>query len=159
MQNMQNRLTMRKAVEADLAEVQAIVAESFELYIPQMGRKPAPMTADHAGLVRAGQVWIAVQDGQIRGLIVLVPADDHLYLDTIAVRPGAQGTGVGSQLLELAEREATRLRLPAITLCTNELMTENLAYYPRRGYRQTHRVEESGFRRVYFRKEMTAKTG
>ena len=155
---MENRLTMRRAVEADLAEVRAIVAESFEIYVPRMGIKPAPMTADHAAWVRAGQVWVAFLDGRIHGLAVLVPADDHLYLDTVAVRPGAQGTGVGSQLLELAEREATRLQLPAVTLCTNELMTENLAYYPRRGYRQTHRVEEDGFRRVYFRKDLTGET-
>jgi hypothetical protein len=31
-------------------------------------------------------------------------------------------------------------------------MTENLDYYPRRGYHETHRAEEDGFRRVFFRK-------
>jgi hypothetical protein len=31
-------------------------------------------------------------------------------------------------------------------------MTENLSHYPQRGYAQTHRAEQHGFRRVYFRK-------
>ena len=34
-------------------------------------------------------------------------------------------------------------------------MTENLAYYPRRGYAETHRAEQDGFRRVFFRKHIT----
>jgi hypothetical protein len=45
-----------------------------------------------------------------------------------------------------------RLRLPEIRLYTNEAMTENLAYYPRRGYTETHRAAEDGFNRVFFRK-------
>jgi hypothetical protein len=31
-------------------------------------------------------------------------------------------------------------------------MTENLAYYARHGYVETHRAEHDGFRRVFFRK-------
>ena len=35
---------------------------------------------------------------------------------------------------------------------TNEAMTENLAYYARHGYVETHRAEQDGFQRVFFRK-------
>jgi hypothetical protein len=38
---------------------------------------------------------------------------------------------------------------------TNEAMSENLAYYPRHGYTETHRAEEDGFRRAYFHKLLT----
>jgi len=31
-------------------------------------------------------------------------------------------------------------------------MTENLAYYLRRGRAETHRAEQDGFHRVFFRK-------
>jgi hypothetical protein len=42
---------------------------------------------------------------------------------------------------------------PAVTrLYTNAAMTENLAYYPRRGYIETHRAAQDGFHRVFFRK-------
>ena len=34
---------------------------------------------------------------------------------------------------------------------TNEAMAENLSYHPRRGYAQTHRAGQHGFRRVHLR--------
>jgi len=55
-------------------------------------------------------------------------------------------------LLDLAEQHARRLRLSEIRLYTNEAMTENVAYYARHGYVETHRAEQDGFRRVFFRK-------
>ncbi len=145
-------LNIRQAASTDVAELEAIVADAFGVYLPRMNVKPVPMTADYRALVQAEQVWVAVEDGEILGLIVLVPAVDHLYLDTIAVRRRAQGSGVGRRLLDLAETESTTRSLPAVVLCTNEVMTENLAYYPRHGYTQTHVAQDGDYRRVYFRK-------
>ncbi len=34
-------------------------------------------------------------------------------------------------------------------------MTENLAYYLRRGYTETHRSDQDGFHRVFFRKTLS----
>ena len=42
--------------------------------------------------------------------------------------------------------------LPEVRLYTNAAMTENLEYFPRRGYRQTHRAEHDGYDRVFFAK-------
>jgi hypothetical protein len=39
-------------------------------------------------------------------------------------------------------------------LYTNAAMTENLAYYSRRGYTETHRAHQDGFHRVFFRKRL-----
>ncbi len=33
-------------------------------------------------------------------------------------------------------------------------MTQNLAYYPRRGYVETHRAVHEGFHRVFFSKDV-----
>jgi hypothetical protein len=44
--------------------------------------------------------------------------------------------------------------LPEIRLYTNEAMTENLGYYPRRGYTETHRARDEGVSRVFFRKAL-----
>ncbi len=76
-------------------------------------------------------------------------------MENVGVRPAAQGHGVGARLMALAESQARRLHLSEIRLHTNESMTENLAYYPRHGYTETHRAEQDGFRRVYFRKRLT----
>jgi GNAT superfamily N-acetyltransferase len=65
-----------------------------------------------------------------------------------------QGRGIGGRLLALAEDHTRRHGLHEVRLYTNEAMTENLAYYPRRGYVESHRAEQDGFRRVFFRKRV-----
>lgn len=110
------------------------------------------MTEDYASAVRDDEVWVAVQDGVVVGLLVLIRAPDHLLIENLAVLPSTQGRGIGAGLLELAENRACAYGLPQLRLYTNEAMTENLAYYPRHGYSETHRAEQDGFRRVFFAK-------
>ncbi|UQU61419.1 GNAT family N-acetyltransferase [Couchioplanes caeruleus] len=145
-------LTVRPATASDVDTLRRLTAAAFEKYVPRLGRDPKPMHNDYREAVSAGRVWVAVAAGEIVGLALLVPHEDHLLLDTVAVSPDAQGRGVGGRLLELADEQARQAGRPEVRLCTNEVMTENLAYYPRRGYVETHRVEQNGLRRVYFRK-------
>jgi ribosomal protein S18 acetylase RimI-like enzyme len=123
--------------------------------VPRIGRRPAPMIADYAQAVRDGRVWVAVDNRVLVGLAVLILQPDHLLLENIAVSPSAQGQGIGTRLLALAEDHARRHGMSEVRLYTNEAMTENLAYYLRRGYIETHRAEQDGFRRVFFRKVVT----
>jgi GNAT superfamily N-acetyltransferase len=145
-------LTVRPAHPEDVPLLRGIAAAAYRRYVSRIGRQPAPMTADYDELVTAGRVWLAVDDDIAVGLMVLLPRPDHLLVDNVAVLPDAQGTGVGTSLLVLAEREAYRQGLGELRLYTNEAMTENLVYYPRRGFVETHRSEQNGFRRVFFRK-------
>jgi GNAT superfamily N-acetyltransferase len=55
----------------------------------------------------------------------------HLRLDFFGVMPGAQGTGIGSRLIEHGHQRADAAGLP----CYLETFTErNVAYYGRRGW-------------------------
>ncbi|MFD0851837.1 GNAT family N-acetyltransferase, partial [Actinomadura adrarensis] len=99
---------------------------------------------------------VAEDGGDVLGYAVLVPKDDHLLLENVAVRPEAQGRGAGSTLLELAERRARELGFDEVSLYTNEKMTENIAYYGRRGYVETHRRGDGWRRRVFFTKRLTS---
>src|ERR1035441_10801987 len=83
---------------------------------------------------------------------------DHLLVENIAVRPAAQGRGAGSQLLALAEEQARELGYAEIRLYTHEAMTENIAYYPRRGYAETHRGGQDGYRRGFFPQQLNDQT-
>jgi predicted N-acetyltransferase YhbS len=145
---------VRLAAPGEAATLHAIAREAYQRYVPRIGREPAPMSADYAAAVRDGQAWVAVDQGQVIGFVVLIARPDHLLLKNLAVRPSWQGRGAGSRLLALAEDEGRRLGLTGIRLYTNEAMTENLAYYPRHGYAETHRAEQDGFRRVFFRKRL-----
>jgi GNAT superfamily N-acetyltransferase len=132
-----------------------VVKAAYEPYVDRIGRPPAPMTADYGRIAASGQAWVAEQGGCVVGVLVLEPFDTHLLLDNVAVAPSAQGLGVGGRLLRLAEEQAREHGLHELRLYTNEAMTENLAYYPRRGYRETHRATQDGFRRVFFTKVLT----
>jgi len=147
-------LTVRRAEMSDVAALGAIANEAYRDYVPRIGRQPAPMTADYAEAVRGGLAWAAVLDGDVVGLLVLAVKPDHLLLENVAVLPSAQGRGIGARLLALAEDQARELGRDEIRLCTNEAMTENLVYYPKHGYTETHRAEQDGFRRVFFCKRL-----
>jgi ribosomal protein S18 acetylase RimI-like enzyme len=112
------------------------------------------MLDDYAALIGEGRVHVAERDGVVQGLLVLIPQDDAMLLDNVAVAPEAQGSGLGRLMLEFAEGAAVEAGYRAIKLNTNEAMTENVALYTRIGYRETHRVEEKGLRRVYMRKPL-----
>jgi GNAT superfamily N-acetyltransferase len=148
-------LSMRVAAPADVGAMEEIARTAYQVYVERIGRQPAPMTADYRGAVDAGQAWVAERDDRIVGLLVLVPAPDHLLVENVAVAPHAQGRGVGGRLLQLAEDQARERCLPEVRLYTHAKMTENRAYYLRRGYRQTHRGTDSGFARVFFTKTLT----
>jgi ribosomal protein S18 acetylase RimI-like enzyme len=145
-------VSVRQAGPSDAAALAAVATAAYRDYVPRIGHPPAPMIADYDAAVRAGLTWVAVEDGEVVGLLVLVLKPDHLLLENIAVLPFAQGRGAGARLLALAEEQARALGRDEIRLYTNEAMTENLTWYPRHGYTETHRAEQDGFRRVFFSK-------
>ncbi len=113
------------------------------------------MTADYEALTALGDAYLAERDGNVIALLVLRPAPTYMLLENVAVVPEEQGAGVGRRLLMLAEDEARRLGLPEVRLYTNAAMTENLSYYVRHGYRETHRAIHEGFDRVFFVKHLS----
>jgi len=147
-------VTTRLARANDVDALRALAEDAYQHYTPRIGQPPAPMNADYADLVALGTTWVAESDQQVLGFIVLVEGEDHLLLDNVAVDPRAQGLGIGSELLRLAEDEARHRGHREIRLYTNEAMTENLDYYPRKGYVETHRGTQDGYRRVYFTKSI-----
>jgi ribosomal protein S18 acetylase RimI-like enzyme len=152
-------VVFRPATAADVDALSAVAVAAYRHYVPRIGREPAPMTADYARVVRDDEVWVAVPGVAIAGFVVLVREPDHLLIENLAVLPSAQGRGIGAGLLGLAEERARQYGVAELRLYTNEAMTENLAYYPRHGYTETHRAQQDGFRRVFFVKPLTDSEG
>lgn len=146
---------IRPAYVADEPAIRDCAEQAFARYIPRIGRKPAPMTDDYAARIAAGHAYVA-EDGQggFQGYVVFFPQGDHIYLDSIAVRPDAAGQGVGKALLRFCESRARDLGFAQIRLCTNAAMTENLLLYPHLGFVETGRGQQDGFDRVFFAKQV-----
>lgn len=106
------------------------------------------MTADFAAEVAANRVVVIEAAGSVRGYMIAWPEPDAYFIDNIAIDPQSQGDGLGRRLIDHAVAQAEKLKLPALRLYTNVLMTENLSMYAHIGFVETHRVVEKGFHRV-----------
>ena len=147
--------TLRLASPDEAGLLRNLVRAAYAHYVPRLGREPAPMTDDYAARIAAGQAWLLEADGAPIGALVLEDRDEGLLIDNIAVSAEARGTGQGRRLMAFAEDEARRRGHARLWLYTNEKMTENIALYTRLGYRETHRAEQNGHRRVFMEKPLS----
>ena len=150
-------MQIRRAKSGDVTAIRAIVEAAYAVYVPRIGRAPAPVAADYPALVEAGDAWVGVSGGRVVGVLVIRPNGDALEFENVAVEPSCQGRGYGRALIAFAERRARTLGLPGVSLYTNEAMVENLRLYPRLGFVETERRVEDGYRRVFFRKSLDAR--
>lgn len=145
---------IRAATAADLAQVMLCARAAYSRYLQRMNREPAPMNADFASQIEQGQVYLAFRRSLFAGYVVFYQERDHIHLENVAVLPTFSGQGIGRALIKYAEDAARQAGLRAIELYTNEVMTENLAMYPKLGYVETERKQQAGFNRVFFRKSL-----
>jgi N-acetylglutamate synthase-like GNAT family acetyltransferase len=145
---------LRRATGDDIGAIEGLVAESFGKYVERIGKPPGPMLTNYAAMLDTSRIWVLEHGDTVIAVLVTKHQGDHLLLDTVAVATSAQGDGYGRRLLKLAERDAAEQGLTEVRLVTNEAMTENLVFYPRHGYRETHRAVQDGYRRVFFSKSL-----
>jgi ribosomal protein S18 acetylase RimI-like enzyme len=112
------------------------------------------MLDDYADLVGRALVHVADDADGVAGLVVLIIEGETALLDNVAVADRARRTGLGRALIAFAEETARAAGCASIRLYTHVTMTENIALYPRLGYRETHRAAEKGYDRVYMAKTL-----
>jgi ribosomal protein S18 acetylase RimI-like enzyme len=149
-----DQLKPRLAGPQDLPTVTGVNAAAYARYSDRMDYLPGPVQHDYSPEIDAGQVWLVGEP--VVAVIVLVPGEDHLLIDDIAVHPDAQRHGIGRQLMAFAERQATASGLSLLKLYTHETMVENIAFYTRLGYHETDRHDDEGFHRVFMEKRLPA---
>ena len=132
-------LQLRRATAADAANVRALTRSAYAKWVPLIGREPIPMTADYDRAVVDHIIDLWEEHGQLLALIEMVREAEHLSIENIAVRPDQQGKGLGSKLLEHAEKLALALGINEIRLYTNAAFASNVSLYSRRGYEEYQR--------------------
>jgi ribosomal protein S18 acetylase RimI-like enzyme len=145
---------IRAAKAPDAVVLGELVERAYAIYVDRIGGRPAPMDDDYAEKLRKSDVFVAVDDGEVVGLIVLIATENHLLIENVAIDPEHQGKGIGRSLMALAETYAADRSIPELRLYTNAAMAENLALYPRLGYREYARRTENGLKRVFFSKRL-----
>lgn len=151
---MARSINIRQALPIDVDSVRRCVNDAYEGYVERIGQPPAPMLDDYGRLIDDETVHLADHDGQLQGVIVAWAEPDHFYIDSIATTSTARGSGVGRRLMDWAEDRARSGGFDEVRLYTNTFMLENVSYYERRGFVETHRSDESGYERIYFTKKV-----
>ncbi|GAA1961265.1 hypothetical protein GCM10009798_21290 [Nocardioides panacihumi] len=82
------------------------------------------------------ECWVAEQDGEIAAFAMLT----ETWLDGLYVHPSAQGQGIGTALLELAQS----LRPSGLGLWVFESNTPGRELYRRHGFVETEHTDGSG---------------
>jgi ribosomal protein S18 acetylase RimI-like enzyme len=151
----------RRATPADVGALREVARSAYLPYVEEIGVRPAPLDDDYSAAVTdpRHEVWVAQAATAVVGLLVLVPHDDHLLVENVAVAPPAQGAGIGTALLDLAEGRALEHGLAEVRLFTHQQMTRNVALYTARGYRETSREVAEGFHRVFLSKHLDGTEG
>ncbi len=126
--------SFRRAGPRDAALVEAITHRAYAKWVPVIGRAPKPMTADYTQVVRDNVIELLIENGDVVGLVELIPAADHWLIENVAVDPAYQGKGHGRALVVHAEELTRAAGFDTIRLYTNKLFAANVALYLKLGY-------------------------
>ena len=140
---------MRRAGPADVAAVRELTRAAYARWVPVIGREPLPMQVDYARAVVDHRIDL-LEEGGLVAVIEMIPRQDHLWIENVAVHPSQQGRGLGSRLLAHAEAVAREMGLGEIRLLTNEAFAANLGFYRSLGFVETAREPFRGGFTIYF---------
>ncbi len=147
-------VSIRGAEPGDADLLGRIAIEAYGKYAGRMPIPPAPVLYDYREVVGAGDTWVLLAGGAVGGMVTLVVQPDHLLFRNLAVRPAFQGRGLGRAALAFAETQALQAGMGEVRLWTNVHMTENLPFYRRAGYLETHRGASGGHTLIHMAKRL-----
>jgi len=145
--------TLRRAESQDAPALAHCVDLAYRPNLSLLRRSDYLTEGNYAQIIDLYHVWVAVDQGQIIGGLVLMPKEDHMLLANIAVHPEYQGKGVGKALLERADAEAVDQSYQEIRLNTNKDMVKNIDMYRRSGWTEM-KSGEHGIHKIFMRKRL-----
>ncbi len=106
------------------------------------GARTSTRAIRHAIEDPRSHLLVYTENGDLRSCICLYPKSDKAYIGLFAVHPGAQGKGIGTQILATAEAYATtNLGLSKYVMAVISQRVELICYYERRGYVRSENIE------------------
>src|SRR5207248_8798827 len=134
-------VSVRRATEADVAEVARVLRESFAEFERLYTRGGDAATTPDAERLRErwseGPVWVAEGDGAIVGSVAAVAKDGGVYVRSMAVSPASRGRGAARDLMRQLELFAVGERATRLFLSTTPFLFDAIRLYESLGYRRT----------------------
>jgi hypothetical protein len=89
---------IRAAVREDRDAVRDVVRSAYARYVNGIGREPAPMGADYAALLAAGELWVTTDDSDRPiGVLVMRPEGRALLLEKSPSRRAIKAEASGER--------------------------------------------------------------
>lgn len=129
---------LRLAGVRDAESIVECIDDAYSIYASRIHDLPDVSTGIPTAIENS-RVWIAEQDKEVVGCVILVPGPDVLHLQNIAVRPRNAGMGIGRLLIERSEADCRELGFHEIRLSTHVDIPENVVIYSRLGWQETGR--------------------
>lgn len=131
----EDRLTIQMATLDDASAIAELANVVFRGRERSLGVGFANPT-DIEELINQGKFILAERQKEIVGCAYLKPLLEASSLELLAVTPSRQRAGIGSQLLEAAERLSSSMQCLFIHVRVLNLHWEALRFCRRRGYRE-----------------------
>ena len=131
-------MTVRLATKDDSAEISWVLLNAFgqnkENYTPEAFQVVTPTTESIAERFDDGPQWVAEIDDEVVGTVSVTTEPEGLYIRSMAVRPDAQGQGVGNKLLKAVNEYADASEHDRIFLYTTYFVPGAKEMYEKHGY-------------------------
>lgn len=141
-------MQIREAREGEAVAVLDVLSRSFQEYIGVLDPPSGVFseTAESLGAsIARREVLVCEADGQLVGCAFCTPHETYLYVGRFGVVPEWRSAGVGSRLLEAAERRAREAGYQHARLNVRITLTGLLAYYQRHGYEPVEYLAHDGY--------------
>ena len=145
---MKTNFEIRIAVPGDAEAISFVLDASFAEYEPLYTTEAFRATTPESDVIKnrfgSGEIWTAVLGGKVVGTISVVPANESLYVRSMAVLPEARGNKIGERLLEMVENFALENNFKRLTLSTAPFLDRAIRLYEKFGFVRTGFVDLHG---------------
>ena len=125
---------LRRAQSGDRAGIEAMQARAYQRNAIVTACVPTPLQWDYDMIIAAREVWLLDGAAGPDAALVLRAGETDVAIDSISVSPDAQGTGLGSILMDFVHQRARSLGRTTLRLIVNQKMAHNIAWYQRQGF-------------------------
>lgn len=98
------------------------------------------------------KMFVSIYEGKLAGALLAEYHDTYVYLDTIIVKEGFQGKGVGKKLMETLEADVREQKIPLIESLTEIRNQRMQRFFESRNYKKGNTF-------IFYSKTLTEREG
>lgn len=134
----EHSVEIRLAAPGDEDTIASLIFEAFRPYRDEYTPDAFEYTAASADRIRErfpeGPIWLAYVADEAVGTVSGLPEPERFYIRSMAVKPDAQGGGVGQRLLEALEAHARKTGYERLYLYTTFVLPGARRLYEKNGF-------------------------